>query len=176
MLKKIRNRIANRKKSKSQLTPGENIKDTTAYSFSVRTSVKNESEDSKTDESESVTLLSETLNEVGDDNVESTPDSIFKKTSIPRRIKRRIKSLLKKSRFFKAKQEIVEVQKFFMICMIGFGSSGGGDASPSAYKTFSELLVAAWELFIKLSGLLVKAFQEVPVLGKRLVQFFMNDP
>jgi hypothetical protein len=150
------------------------MKDSLASSSSTRSFVKNQSETSKIEELKSVTLLSETLHEVGDDNVENTPDSLFKKKSFRRRIKRRIKSFLRKPRFFKAKQDILEVQKFSMICMIGFGSSGGDVASPSPYKTFSALVVAAWELFIKLGGLFVQAFQNLPVIGNWLIEMFIN--
>lgn len=156
----------NNKKLESQLTHDQTIENNPS-GF-----VKNESKSSKMDESESVTLLIETVNEVGDNNVGNT---------LPRRIRRKLKSLLKKPRVFKrfrfekevfAKQDIVEVQKFSMICFV---------ATPSQDQTVVELFhlmsLSAWELFKKIGGLIVQFFQQsVPAIANKLAKLIMKDP
>jgi hypothetical protein len=115
--------------------------------------VNNHSDNSKIDES--FKPLIEELDEVGDDYVGKTPNSVFREKCLTRRFKRRVQRFIQKPKFLKAKQEIIKFQKFSMICAIG------NPALPISGKEglvelFLMTVGKAWDLFVKIGGLIIK--------------------
>ena len=116
--------------------------------------------------------MSETLHEVEDDDVENTLDSNFKKTSFTRRFRRRLKRFIKRRKVRKAEQEIVELQKFTMICAIGNPALPISKAD-KWIKLFMMMTQEAWQLFVKIGGLIIRYFTQY---SKVLVKIAMKHP
>ena len=95
---------------------------------------------------------------VGDDYVEKTPNSVFRRKSLNRRFRRRLQRFIQKRKVLKAQQEIIELQKFSMICAIGTPALPI-NGKEGFVQLFLMMTGEAWALFVKIGGLIIKFLQ-----------------
>ena len=77
------------------------------------------------------------------------------KKSLTRRFKRRVQRLIQKPKFLKAGQEIIQFQKFSMICMVG-NPTLPINGKEDLVKLFLMTVKQAWDLFVKIGGLIIQ--------------------
>ena len=100
--------------------------------------------------------------------------------SFKRYFKKRFRRLIKKPKFLKAKQEIVKFQKFSMICMVGNPAISQDlpiSKEEGLVKLFWTMLGQAWDLFIKLGGLMIEWSKNCSVSLIKLIikhKFFLG--
>ena len=109
---------------------------------------------------------------VGDDYVEKTPNSVFRKKSLNRRLRRRLQRFLQKRKVLKAQQEIIELQKFSMICAVG-NPTIPITGEESFVQLFLVMTGEAWALFVKLGGLILKFLK---THSTYLLKFIIEHP
>lgn len=84
-----------------------------------------------------------------------------RKKSLTRRFKRRVQRLIQTPKFLKVKQEIIKFQKFSIICMVANPTISAEEVSgeEGLFKLFLMTLEQAWDLFVKIGGLIIQWFK-----------------
>lgn len=85
-----------------------------------------------------------------------------------RRFKRKSKRFIQKPKFLKAKQEIIQFQKFSMICAVG-NSALPISKKEGLTKLFLMTVGEAWNLFVKIGGLIIKFLKHRGIFFKKLI-------
>lgn len=96
----------------------------------------------------------------------------MKKKCLTRRFKRRVQRFIQKPKFLKAKQEIIEFQKFSIIYAVG-NSALPISEKEGFVKLFLMMVGEAWKLFVKIGGLIIKFLK---IRATFLIKFLMKYP
>ena len=136
-----------------------------AYSYSRRTEITKDGQENLNDHS-----ANSNLDKVGDDYVVKTPIE----KCLTRRFRRRFQGFIKKRKVLKAKQEMIEFQKFSMICAVGVGNPALPISGKEGFvKLFLMMVGEAWDLFVKIGGLIIKFLKS---RSKSLTKLLMKHP
>lgn len=104
---------------------------------------------------------------LGDDYV-----SGFREKFLTRRFRRRFQRFIQKRKVLKAKQEMIEFQKFSMICTVG-NPALPISGEEGFVKLFLMMTQETWNLFLKIGGLIIKFLKN---RGTSLIKLVMKHP
>lgn len=108
------------------------------------------------------------IDKVGDDYVAKTPNSVFREKCLTRRLRRRFQRFIQKRKVLKAKQEM----KFSMICAVG-NPALPISGKEGFVKLFLMMVGEAWNLFVKIGGLIIKFLK---TRATSLIKLLMKYP